>query len=125
VILGAAAVVTLLLGAVGLYGIMAYLVTLRIREVGVRIALGAEPRKVAAMFTRQGLTLSAIGVGAGVVIFIVVARFLRGLLFGVAPSDPVTVVGASLTLLAIASAASWIPARRASRVDPARTLRSE
>jgi putative ABC transport system permease protein len=125
VILGAAAVVTLLLGAVGLYGIMAYLVTLRIREVGVRIALGAEPRKVAAMFTRQGLALSAIGVGAGVVIFILVAQFLRGLLFGVAPSDPVTLVGASLTLLAIATAASWIPARRASRVDPARTLRSE
>ena len=125
VILGAAAVVTLLLGAVGLYGIMAYLVTLRTREVGVRIALGAEPRAVAAMFTRQGLMLTALGVGGGLALFIVVARFLRGLLFGVAPSDPVTLAGAALVLLLIATLASWIPARRASRVDPARTLRSE
>ena len=125
VILGAATVVTLLLGAVGLYGIMAYLVTLRTREVGVRIALGAAPGKVAAMFTRQGLSLTAMGIGGGLAIFLLVARFLRGLLFGVAPSDAVTLAGASLLLLAIATLASWIPARRASRVDPARTLRSE
>jgi predicted permease len=125
VILGAAAIVTLLLGAVGLYGIMAYLVTLRTREVGVRIALGAAPRAVAVMFTRQGLVLTAIGVGGGLALFIVVARFLRGLLFGVAPNDPVTLVGASFLLLAIATLASWLPARRAARVDPARTLRME
>ncbi|HEV8148897.1 MAG TPA: ABC transporter permease [Gemmatimonadales bacterium] len=125
VILGAAAVATLLLGAVGLYGIMTYLVTLRTREVGVRIALGAEPRTVAVMFTRQGLVLTAIGVSAGLGLFLLLARFLRGLLFGVAPSDPVTLAGASLLLLSIATLASWIPARRASRVDPARTLRSE
>jgi len=100
-------------------------VSLRTRAVGVRIALGAEPGKVAAMFTRQGLGLTAIGVGAGLGLFLLVARFLRGLLFGVAPSDPLTLAGASLLLLAIATLASWIPARRASRVDPVRTLRSE
>ena len=125
VILGAAAIVTLLLGAVGLYGVMAYLVTLRTRELGVRIALGAEPRKVAAMFTRQGLVLTGIGVGGGLLLFMLLARFLRGLLFGVAPSDPLTLAGASLLLLLIATLASWIPARRASRVDPAGSLRSE
>ena len=125
VVLGAAAVVTLLLGAVGLYGVMAYLVTLRTREVGVRIALGAAPRTVAVMFTRQGLSLTALGVAGGLAVFILLSHFLRGLLFGVAPSDPVTLAGSSLLLLVIAAVASWLPARRAARVDPARTLRSE
>ncbi|MGH7709766.1 MAG: ABC transporter permease [Gemmatimonadaceae bacterium] len=125
IIIGAAAVVTLLLGAIGLYGVMAYMVTLRTRELGVRIALGAQPRSVATMMTRQGLVLTAIGVVAGLGLFAVVARFLRSFLFGVAPSDPVTLGAASLLLVAIAALASWIPARRASRVDPANTLRAE
>ena len=124
-ILAAAALVTLLLGAVGLYGVMAYLVSLRTRELGVRLALGAEPRSVIAMFTRQGLLLTAGGVAGGLAVFLLVSRFLRGLLYGVAPSDPVTLAGASALLVLIAALASWIPARRAARVDPARTLRSE
>ena len=124
-ILGAAAVVTLLLGAIGLYGVMAYLVTLRTRELGVRIALGAQPSAVAAMMTGQGLALTAAGIVAGLGIFAIVARFLRSFLFGVAPSDPLTLGAASLILVAIAALASWIPARRASRVDPANTLRAE
>lgn len=124
-ILGAAAVVTLVLGAIGLYGVMAYVVTLRTKELGVRIALGAQPRSVVAMMTRQGLVLTVIGVGAGLVIFALIARFLRSFLFGVAPSDPITLVAASLTLLVIAMLASWIPARRASRTDPANALRAE
>jgi predicted permease len=125
VVLGAAAVVTLLLGAVGLYGVMAYLVTLRTRELGVRIALGAQPRAVAGMMTRQGLTLTAVGVVAGLLLFAVVARFLQSFLFGVATMDPLTLAAASLTLVGIAALASWIPARRASRVDPASSLRAE
>jgi predicted permease len=125
VMLGAAAVVTLLLGAIGLYGVMAYLVTLRTRELGVRIALGASPRAVAAMMTKQGLVLTAAGVAAGLVLFAVVARFLSAFLYGVAPIDPVTLVAASLTLGAVALVASWIPARRAARVDPAESLRAE
>ena len=124
-ILAAAAVVTLILGGIGLYGVMAYVVTLRTKELGVRIALGAQPSAVAAMMTRQGLTLTAVGVGGGLVLFALVARFLRSFLFGVAPSDPVTLAGASLLLIAIATLASWIPARRASRVDPADALRAE
>ena len=124
-LLGAAAVVTLLLGAVGLYGVMAYLVTLRTRELGVRLALGAAPGQVVAMFTRQGLGLTAAGVVGGLAVFLLVSRFLRGMLFGVAPSDPLTLIAASALLVAIAALASWIPARRAARVDPVRTLRSE
>lgn len=125
VMLGAAAVVTLLLGAIGLYGVMAYLVTLRTRELGVRIALGAQPRAVAAMMTRQGLVLTAAGIAGGLVLFVLVAGSLRAFLFGVTPTDPVTLVAASLLLVGVAALASWIPARRASRVDPAETLRAE
>lgn len=124
-ILAAAAVVTLILGGIGLYGVMAYVVTLRTKELGVRIALGAQPRAVAAMMTRQGMTLTGIGIVGGLLLFALVARFLRSFLFGVAPSDPVTLAGASLMLVAIATLASWIPARRASRVDPADALRAE
>jgi predicted permease len=125
VMLGAAAVVTLLLGAIGLYGVMAYVISLRTRELGVRVALGASPRSVAAMMTGQGLTLTLAGVVGGLVLFAVVARFLGTFLYGVAPGDPVTLVIASALLLAIAALASWIPARRASRVDPAEVLRAE
>jgi len=125
VVLGAAAVVTLLLGAIGLYGVMAYLVALRTRELGVRIALGAQPRDVAMMMTGQGLALTAAGVGLGLLLFALVARFIKSFLFGVAPSDPLTLASASLALVAIAALASWIPARRAGRVDPATSLRAE
>ena len=125
VMLGAAALVTLLLGAIGLYGVMAYVISLRTRELGVRVALGASPRSVAAMMTGQGLTLTLAGVGAGLALFAGVARFLRSFLYGIAPSDPVTLVIASGLLIAIAALASWIPARRASRVDPAEVLRAE
>ncbi len=125
VMLGAAAVVTLLLGAIGLYGVMAYVVTLRTRELGVRVALGASPRSVAAMMTGQGLVLTAAGIAGGLLLFTVAARFLRAFLYGVAPGDPLTLVVASSLLAGIAALASWIPARRASRVDPADVLRSE
>src|SRR5262249_13377261 len=82
VVLGAAAFVTLMLGAIGLYGVMAYLVSLRTRELGVRIALGAQPREVATMITGQGLTLTGAGIALGLVLFALVARFMRSFLFG-------------------------------------------
>jgi predicted permease len=125
VMLGAAALMTLLLGAIGLYGVMAYVISLRTRELGVRVALGASPRSVAAMMTGQGLTLTLAGVIGGLALFAVVARFLRTFLYGVAPGDPVTLVIASALLIAIATLASWIPARRASRVDPSEVLKAE
>ena len=124
-ILGAAAVVTLLLGAIGLYGVLTYLVTLRTRELGVRIALGAEPNAVARMITAQGLVLTGAGIAGGLVLFALVARFLKSFLFGVATADPVTLGAATLALIAISALASWIPARRAARVDPAGALRAE
>ena len=124
-ILGAAAAVTLALGAIGLYGVMAYVVTLRHREMGVRIALGAQPGAVAAMLTRQGMALTIVGILGGIGLFALVARFLRAFLFGVTPLDPVTLVGAAVLLAAIAALASWIPARRAAHADPAVALRAE
>jgi putative ABC transport system permease protein len=124
-VLGVAAAGTLILGVVGLYGVIAYVVTLRTRELGVRIALGAQPRAVAAMVTRQGLTLSGVGIVIGLLLVAVVARFLRSFLFEVAPTDPMTLAGAAGTLVAFALLASWIPARRAARVDPTEALRAE
>jgi predicted permease len=124
-VLGVAAGVTLVLGVVGLYGVIAYVVTLRTRELGVRIALGAQPSAVAAMVTRQGLTLSGIGVVVGLVLVAVVARFLRTFLYEVAPTDPVTLAVSAGLLLVFALIASWVPARRAARVDPMEALRAE
>ena len=124
-VLGAAGLVTLVLGAIGLYGVMAYVVTLRTRELGLRIALGASPGSVAAMLTRQGVVLTAFGIAGGLVLFALVARFLRTLLYGVAPTDSLTLIGASLLLVVTAAVASWVPARRTSRLDPADVLRAE
>jgi len=123
--LGAAAIVTLLLGAIGLYGVLAYIVTLRTRELGVRIALGAQPSAVAAMMTRQGMVLAVTGIAIGIVVFVGVARLLGALLFGVTPTDPATIAAASVLLAAIALLASWIPARRAARSDPMEALRAD
>jgi predicted permease len=124
-IMGGAAAATLILSAVGLYGVLAYVVTLRRRELGIRIALGATPRVVAAAMTRYGLGLAGAGIVLGLAIFALTARFLRALLFGVAAGDPVTLASATAILLAIAILASWVPARRAAGVDPAETLRTE
>jgi putative ABC transport system permease protein len=124
-VLGAAALVTLVLGAVGLYGVMAYVVSLRTRELAVRIALGATPSAVIRMLTTQGVIVTGFGVVGGLVLFVIVARALKSLLFGVASTDPVTLLSASLLLVGIAAFASWLPARRTARVDPADVLRSE
>lgn len=125
IVLGAAALVTLILGAIGLYGVMAYVVSLRTRELAVRIALGATPSAVVRMLTRQGVAVTGFGIGGGLVLFVIVARALKSLLFGVASTDPLTLASASLLLVGIAALASWIPARRTSRVDPADVLRAE
>jgi len=124
-ILAGAAAVTVLLGAVGLYGVLAYIVALRRRELGIRIALGASPARVAATTTRHGLMLAGAGSIAGFALLAVAARGIRTFLFGVTPWDPLAVTGSTLLLLTIAAVASWIPARRASRVDPAEALRAD
>ena len=125
VVLGVAAGVTLLLGVVGLYGVVAFVVSLRTRELGLRIALGATPSAVAAMVARRGLALAALGAVAGTSVAVLVSRFLRSFLFEVAPLDPATLAAAIGVLAAFALVASWLPARRAARLDPSRALRAE
>jgi len=124
-LMSAAAAITLLLGTIGLYGVMAYMVALRTREFGVRVALGADPRQIARVVAIRGLTLVASGVAAGFVLYAIVAPFLRAFLYGVTTSDPVTLAGVTLVLVVTASVASWLPARRAAQVDPAEALRAE
>jgi ABC-type antimicrobial peptide transport system permease subunit len=124
-LLGAAAVVTLVLGAVGLYGVLAYAVALRTREFGVRSALGAAPGVLARSVVRHGLAVSAGGVGAGLVLYAAAAPLLRAFLYGVTATDPGTLAGAVLALVITGALASWLPARRAARVPPAEALRAD
>ena len=121
----AAAAITLVLGTIGLYGVMAYMVALRRREFGVRVALGASPRQLARAVAMRGLKLIARGVAAGFVLYAIAAPFLRAFLYGVTTTDPLTLAGVTLTLVGAASLASWLPARRAAHVDPAEALRAE
>jgi putative ABC transport system permease protein len=125
VVLIVAAAVTLVLGMVGLYGVIAYVVALRTRELGVRIALGAQPSGVARMVTTQGLALCGGGIAIGLVLVMLGGRFLRSLLFEVGPADPVALGTTVLIILGFALLATWIPARRASRVNPAEALRTD
>jgi putative ABC transport system permease protein len=115
-------VIALALAAVGVYGVMAYSVTQRRREIGVRLALGAPPRRVVGLVLRQALGLSALGIALGVTGSLLAGRAVAGLLFGIAPNDARTLIEVSVLIGAVSLAASWIPARRAARVDPAHVL---
>ena len=117
--------VALLLGAIGVYGVMSYVVTLRIREIGIRLALGARPDDVRWMVSRHGLTVAAVGIALGLGGALVVTRFLAALLFEVSPTDPAVFALSAAFVLVLAAAACWIPARRAAHVDPALALRAE
>jgi predicted permease len=123
--LGIAAGAALLLGIVGIYGVISYSVTQRTREVGIRMALGARPAAVRAMFVREGALLALVGVACGLAGAAALSRLLKSLLFEVNPMDPVTYVLTSLVLLSAALAASYIPARRATGVEPLDALRVE
>jgi len=125
IVLGAAAAATLVLSIVGLYAVIAYIVSLRTREIGVRIALGAQPSSVAASVAARGLALCGAGLVVGLVLVFFAGRFLRSFLFEVAPTDPTSLVGAVTLLVGLSLAASWIPARRAARVNPVEALRGE
>jgi predicted permease len=124
-LLGIASAIALALGAVGIYGVISYVVSLRTREIAVRLALGARPADVGRMVASQALVVATVGVGVGIVAAIGATRALDALLFGVSPTDPLTFAGTVLTLLAVALAASWLPARRAANVEPARALAAE
>ena len=119
------AVLALVLAAVGIYGVMAYIVAQRTTEIGVRMALGASQGEVFNLVVGDGLKVTAIGVAIGIAGSILVARSLTTLLFGVSPWDPGTIALTAFVLLAVAAAACFIPARRATRVDPMVALRSE
>ena len=120
-----AAGTALFLGVVGIYGVVSYTVSQRTPELGVRIALGADPAGVARMVLRQGVLVALVGVAAGVVAALGLTRFLTGLLFGVDPGDPATFAAMAALLLAVAAAASYAPARRAARVDPVIALKGD
>ncbi len=125
IMLGVAGCMALLLGVVGIYGVIAYSVSQRTREIGIRMALGAQHQTLTGMFVRHGLSLTAIGVACGLVVAIIVMRLMSSLLFKVSPVDPVAYGAASLGLVATAFLASYLPSRRASAVDPVEALRAE
>jgi putative ABC transport system permease protein len=117
--------VALLLAALGLYGVLSFLVTQRRQEIGTRMALGASQPDVLKVFLRQGLVLTVAGLSIGIAGALVVSRWLTSLLFGVTPTDPFNFVAVSLVLLVVAGAASYVPARRAAAIDPMAAIRSE
>lgn len=123
--LGAASGIALLLGLVGIYGVISYVVSQRTREIGVRMALGASAPSVRGMVLRQGLLLAGVGVAVGLLAAAAMSRVLESVLFGVSAMDPVTYLGVAGALVAVAAAASWIPALRAAGVDPSRALRAD
>jgi putative ABC transport system permease protein len=124
-LLGPLGLLSLLLAAVGLYSVMAYAVGERTREIGIRMALGAQPRQVLAMVLRSGLILAVAGLAVGLALALACARVVRSLLVEVGSADPLAFGGAALFLAAVAFAASYLPARRATKVDPMSSLRSE
>ncbi len=125
VLLAIAATVALLLGAIGIYGVISYIVAQRTSEIGVRLAMGAEPRSVARMILRQGATVTLLGIAAGLAAALAGSRLIRSLLFEVSPRDPVVFGLTTLFLLVIALLACWLPARRAAKLSPLQALRTE
>jgi predicted permease len=125
VMLGIAAAIALLLGTVGLYGVIAYSASQRTREIGIRIALGAQRNTITTMFVRQGVTLAGIGIACGLLLAFGATRLLTSLLFHVSPVDPITYVLACVALCGAAALASYIPSRRTAAVNPVEALRAE
>lgn len=124
-LLGGFSLAALLLAALGIYGVVSYGVVLREREIGVRMALGAARGEVLSMVLREGVRLSLFGVATGGVVALVATRFLRSFLFGISATDPLTYLVVGAALLSVAALASFLPARRATHVDPASALRAE
>jgi ABC-type antimicrobial peptide transport system permease subunit len=119
------AVLALVLAAIGLYGLVAYGVSQRVREMGIRLALGAKPSALVGLVLRRSLMVSLVGVTVGLGLAVLLGKAIRGMLFGVSAGDPVTLLAAASILFATAALAAWIPARRAARVDATVSLRAE
>jgi ABC-type antimicrobial peptide transport system permease subunit len=122
---GSLGLVGLLLAAIGIYGVTSYSVARRVREIGIRVALGADGHSVLRLILRQGLVLTLAGIVIGLAAGVLVSLVLRSLLLGIAAVDPVTFAGGSVLFLAVALAAGYFPARRATKVDPMVALRAE
>jgi ABC-type antimicrobial peptide transport system permease subunit len=125
VMLGIAGAMSLVLGIIGIYGVISYAVSQRRREIGIRLALGAQQRELKKMFVRSGLTLTGIGAAIGLVTAAALTRWMKSLLFGISPLDPWTYVAVPVVLAVAATLASYLPARRAAAVDPVEALKAE
>jgi ABC-type antimicrobial peptide transport system permease subunit len=124
-LLGSFAASALLLAAIGLYGVIAFGVTERAREIGVRLALGAQHTDVLRLFMQRGMLLTGIGIGIGIALALALGHLMSGLLYGVAPRDPITLVGVAVFLASVALLATYLPARRATELDPIVALKHE
>jgi ABC-type antimicrobial peptide transport system permease subunit len=124
-VVGTFGAIAALLAAIGLYGVMAYTVTRRTNEIGIRLALGAGRGDVQWMVLRECLWMVGTGLAIGIPAALALTQLVRQALYGIEPNDPLSFVAASALMLVVAAAAAWIPARRASRVDPMRALRCE
>ena len=125
VLLSVAGAMALLLGIIGIYGVISYTVSQRTREIGIRMALGAQRGQLTQLFVRQGVLLSVIGVGCGLIVAFVTMRLMSSILFNVSPNDPLTYIAITAVVIATAWLACYVPSRRASTVDPVNALRSE
>jgi putative ABC transport system permease protein len=119
------ATIALMLAAVGIYGVLSYLVSQRTHEIGIRLAIGADRRQVLLMILRQGVMLALFGIGVGIVGAFALTRLMQSLLYQVAPSDPITFAAVPVALVIVAAMASYLPARRATRVSPVTALRMD
>jgi putative ABC transport system permease protein len=124
-VLGSFGLLALVLAAIGIYGVMSYVVAGRRREIGLRMALGAQLRHVRQLILGQGMILASIGLAIGLAVVLILARVHTSMLYGVSPTDPITFIAITFLLAAVALVACYIPARRAARVDPMVALREE